>query len=227
MKNLLTIILILFSQIINAQTNSATVLYKISLNSDSFENFSDELAKEMIKQSDSVYAMLNFNSTASNYYVDLKSSKLHGSPNLTRIFGGGDGYFYFNQENKEMLHENLVLDYPVVISKKPIDWIIIDEETKLINGYLCKKAIRKRSEINDAGLAKKSELIAWFCPEIPFSFGPERFEGLPGLVIECNNNIVKFELEKITWHEVELVINKPSRGKIISEEEFRIRAGKL
>uniref|UniRef100_UPI00404B7BA6 GLPGLI family protein n=1 Tax=Gelidibacter sp. TaxID=2018083 RepID=UPI00404B7BA6 len=227
MKNQLTIILTLFFQVIIAQTNSATVIYKINLNKDSIHNASNKFVKEMMEQSDSVYATLKFNSKESNYYLDFDISKMYGTPNLTRIFGGSDNLIYYNQENKEYLSETLVLDYPVIISKEPIEWEVSNDETKLINGYLCKKAIRKRSEINDEGLAKKSELIAWFCPEIPFSYGPERFHGLPGLVLECNSNIVRFELEKITWHQEELKINKPNSGEIISEEEFKNRAGKF
>tara|TARA_Y100000589_G_scaffold328680_1_gene373345 strand:+ start:1636 stop:2322 length:687 start_codon:yes stop_codon:yes gene_type:complete len=228
MKKLLTIILIFLFQFLIAQTNSATVIYKINLNKDSIHNVSNKFVKEMMEQSDSVYATLKFNSKESNYYLDFDISKMYGKPNLTRIFGGSNNLIYYNQESKEYLCETLfVLDYPVIISKEPIEWEISNEETKLINGYLCKKAIRKRSEINDAGLAKKAELTAWFCPEIPFNFGPERFHGLPGLVLECKSNIVKFELEKITWHKEELEINKPNSGEIISEEEFKNRAGRF
>ncbi|SHF03124.1 GLPGLI family protein [Psychroflexus salarius] len=227
MKNLLTIILTLFFQIIIAQTNSATVIYKINLNKDSIHNVSDRFVKEMMEQSDSVYATLKFNSKESNYFLDFDISKMYGTPNLTRIFGGSDNLIYYNQENKEFLSETLVLDYPVIISKKPIEWKILNNETKLINGYLCKKAIGKRAKVNDTELIKNSEFIAWFCPEIPFNFGPERFHGLPGLVLECNSNIVKFELEKITWHKEELEINKPNSGEIISEEEFKNRAGRF
>ncbi|WP_299525780.1 GLPGLI family protein [Winogradskyella sp.] len=227
MKKPLTIILIFLFQFIIAQTNSATVIYKINLNKDSIHNVSSKFVKEMIAQSDSVYATLNFNSIASNYYLDLDISKMYGFPNFTRIFGGSDNLIYYNQDNKEFLSETLVLDYPVIISKEPIEWEILNEETKLINGYLCKKAIQKRAKANDTALTKKPEFTAWFCPEIPFSFGPERFHGLPGLVLECKSNIVKFKLEKITWHKEELEINKPNSGEIISEEEFKNRVGRF
>ena len=227
MKNLLTIIFSLFLQVTIAQTNSATVIYKINLNKDSIHNVANKFVKGMMKRSDSVYATLKFNSKASNYYLDFDISKMHRTPNLTRIFGGSDNLMYYNQENKEFLSETLVLDHPVIISKKPIEWEILNDETKLINGYLCKKAIGKRAKVNDTELIKNAEFIAWFCPDIPLSFGPERFYGLPGLILKCNSNIVKFELEKITWHKEELEINKPRSGEIISEEEFKNRAGRF
>ncbi len=225
MKKLLTIILIFLFQFIIAQTNSATVIYKINLNKDSIHNVSSKFVKEMIERSNSVSATLNFNSKESNYYLDFDISKMYGLPNFARIFGGSDNLIYYNQEHKEFLSETRVLDYPVIISKAPIEWEISNEEPKLINGYLCKKAIQKRAKADGAELTKAPEFIAWFCPEIPFSFGPERFHGLPGLVIQCESNIVKFKLEKITWHKQELEINKPNSGEIISEEEFKNRAG--
>lgn len=227
MKRLFTIISILFLQVLVAQNKSATVIYKISLNTDSLQKFSNIMIKEMIEQSDSVYAKLNFNSTASTYMLDLDVSKGYIQPNLARIFGGSDGVFYYNRENQEFLHETFALEFPLIISKKPVEWIILNNETKMIDGHLCIKAIRKRAEVNDNGLAKIPELTAWFCPEIPFGFGPERFFGLPGLVLECNSNIVTFELEKITWHKDELEIKKPNLGEVIDEEEFKNRAGRF
>ena len=227
MKQKWTIVLMLFFQCLIAQTNSATVTYKISLNKDSIHNVSNKFVKEMIAQSDSVYAKLTFNSEASLYNLDFDISNMYGLPNFTRIFGGSDNLIYYNQKSKEFLSETLVLDHPVIISKAPIAWEISNEEPKLINGYLCKKAIQKIAKGNDTESAKSPEFIAWFCPEIPFSFGPERFHGLPGLVLECRSNIVKFQVEKITWHKEELKIDKPNSGEIISEEEFKNRTGKF
>lgn len=226
MKHLL-LLLVLISQAMFAQTNSASVVYKISLNEESFKKVSSGLVSQMVAKSDSVYATLQFNTIASHYTLNPEYTKKIGLPNLIQAFGGSNGLYYYNQNTKEFVHESLVTGEPLVIIKKPVEWTIVDDETKLINGYVCKKAIRERGDINSEGLAKKPELIAWFCPEIPFSFGPERFNGLPGLVLECNSNIVKFEFENIIWHKKELNIDKPSTGEIIDEEELKKRFGRF
>lgn len=59
--------------------------------------------------------------------------------------------------------------YPV------INWQI-EDSVKNINGYLCQKATGKSYGRN---------YIAWFCTDIPYSFGPRRLGGLPGLILEA------------------------------------------
>ncbi|NME68857.1 GLPGLI family protein [Flammeovirga aprica] len=52
-----------------------------------------------------------------------------------------------------------------------ISWNIT-EDSKMINGYKCFKAITNYGFYS---------IVAWFTPELPFSDGPYTFGGLPGL----------------------------------------------
>ncbi|ANI87899.1 hypothetical protein A9P82_00310 [Arachidicoccus ginsenosidimutans] len=56
-----------------------------------------------------------------------------------------------------------------------IDWKILDS-TKNIQGNLCQKAI---------GESHGRTYTAWFCSDIPYSFGPRKLNGLPGLILEA------------------------------------------
>lgn len=56
-----------------------------------------------------------------------------------------------------------------------INWKIIDNETKKIGDYEAIKA---------TGMFRGSEIEAYFCPDLPISFGPWKFKGLPGLILE-------------------------------------------
>jgi len=56
-----------------------------------------------------------------------------------------------------------------------IDWKVV-EETKTINNFLCQKA---------TAVYKDNHYSVWFTLEIPISFGPWKFHGLPGLILEA------------------------------------------
>ncbi|MCJ7932181.1 MAG: GLPGLI family protein [Chryseobacterium sp.] len=58
--------------------------------------------------------------------------------------------------------------------RNDINWKI-KNEFKTVAGYTCQKA-----ETTKYGRT----WIAWFAPEIPFQFGPYKFNGLPGLIAE-------------------------------------------
>lgn len=71
-----------------------------------------------------------------------------------------------------------------------MNWIIKDD-TKDILGYQCRKA-----ELNYRG----RDYEAWYSEDLPISYGPYLFHGLPGLIFEINDveneyrfNIIGFE----------------------------------
>ncbi|THV57537.1 GLPGLI family protein [Chryseobacterium candidae] len=58
-----------------------------------------------------------------------------------------------------------------------INWQLFNE-FKTIGKYKCQKAIAKKYG---------RTWIAWFAKEIPFPFGPYKFSGLPGLILEVSD----------------------------------------
>ena len=67
--------------------------------------------------------------------------------------------------------------------------------------------------------------IVWFTPQIPVSFGPLDFNGLPGLVIGVEMAGGRtFSASKIVLNPNEkMEIIKPTKGKRISEAQFKER----
>ena len=96
----------------------------------------------------------------------------------------------------------------------------ISNETKIIDGFKCYKASGVEI-INDFREKKEYVLIAWFCPELPFKFGPDKYFGLPGLIFEAftENSKEKFVLKSIKINDEEINIEKP-KGTEITEAEF-------
>ncbi|RXM45981.1 GLPGLI family protein [Flavobacterium sp. YO12] len=64
------------------------------------------------------------------------------------------------------------------------------------------------------------EVIAWYCPTIPLSYGPKEFGGLPGLILELHDDKIVYLVSKIDINSnLDIKINEV-KGKIITEENF-------
>lgn len=78
-----------------------------------------------------------------------------------------------------------------------LDWNIT-EETKEIGGYHVQQA---------KATYKGRDYVAWFAPDLPFSYGPWKFNGLPGLILEVSDveNEVQFLFKDLAQLEDEAV----------------------
>ncbi len=114
---------------------------------------------------------------------------------------------YINLKDKISLEQSDIFDKEFTISESltPFNWKLL-EEIKKIGEYTCHKAEviipvsdAERTEYEEylKREAKKSQLFkmeepkpqtitAWYTPEIPVSFGPENYWGLPGLILELD-----------------------------------------
>jgi GLPGLI family protein len=81
------------------------------------------------------------------------------------------------------------ITYLVEEATPKINWSLIDEHKK-INTLNCSKA---------TGSFRGRNYTAWYTLDIPVVFGPYKFCGLPGLILEINdeNNFVQISAQKI------------------------------
>ena len=108
------------------------------------------------------------------------------------------------------------------IRKEPMlnDWEVTNE-TQEILGYTCKKAILKTSFFHKDKMKKyKVQVFAWFTKEIPYSYGPNNYNGLPGLVLKYEDIYFDYIAKKITFNKVEIP-NVPDNYPIYTSEEYR------
>lgn len=71
----------------------------------------------------------------------------------------------------------------------------LENESKIISGYNCKKATTIKNILN-----KSQYITAWYCEDISINDGPMDFNGLPGFIIQIeidDKTILKFEKIKI------------------------------
>lgn len=73
---------------------------------------------------------------------------------------------------------------------------LIQEEHKMIGDYLCFKATRMKIRGPKNNIAHP--IVAWFCPELPYAFGPLEYGGLPGLILELQTVNVLFGARKVS-----------------------------
>ena len=107
-----------------------------------------------------------------------------------------------------------------VLIEKPvdIDWKLT-KETKKINNYKCFKASLQMKFKTRSGDSQIRDVIAWYAPELPYSFGPAEFQGLPGLILELTNKKTTYLATKIEFSKREIPIIFP-KGKTITKEAY-------
>jgi|GEM_PF-1656280 len=95
-----------------------------------------------------------------------------------------------------------------------IDWEIREDTTRIL-GYLCQKALGSYSGRN---------YEAWFSMEIPVSNGPDKFGGLPGLILrlEDSEGKIRLELSGVETHE-KVEFKNYAYGKAVSKKQFKDR----
>src|SRR5690554_260412 len=60
---------------------------------------------------------------------------------------------------------------------------------------------------------------AWYTPEIPIPNGPEKFGGLPGLILELHTDNMVYLCSEIVLNPKKPISIKAPKGKVISQEE--------
>ena len=103
--------------------------------------------------------------------------------------------FYQEKEDQlvyAVLLKNLRLEkvqaIPVYPPGHAFDWEIYEEESKEVCGFICRKAVLNFGE---------EQYPVWFAPDVPLPFGPYRYMGLPGLILEMEGPLYYFRAVSI------------------------------
>ncbi|MFK7773901.1 MAG: GLPGLI family protein [Saprospiraceae bacterium] len=139
---------------------------------------------------------------------------------------------YTNRETKKMLEAKKgfkkVKMFLIESKLEPRDWEITSE-TKKIGNYTCQKATTSR-EIYEGGRFLFIEYAeAWFTDSIPFSFGPEKYGGLPGLILELKIKRLKEDVFKISHLELlsNVEIIEPTDGELVLYKDYDDKIKKM
>lgn len=181
MKNIfLSLALMFYSIALIAQNKTILVQYKVDMAG------AHRTAILFAKKNNAVY-------TTKDHSKSNQDKKTEGYDQKTNTFQVGisidngptilDYYLqqdsnsiYFTQKEEEKTY--LVKD-----DLPEVKWDINHTQTKKINQFVCKKATTN---------FRGSKIVAWYAPEIPIPFGPWKFKGLPGLMLEVYSQNDRF-----------------------------------
>lgn len=96
------------------------------------------------------------------------------------------------------------------------DWKL-HNESKTINGFVCKKATTTNTAFNS-----NQKIVAWYCETIPVNDGPMHYHGLPGFIIQIEiNDTTTLTFEKLAYVKDSFTIEEPkNKAKDLSYAEF-------
>ena len=156
----------------------------------------------------------------------------------------------FTDVSKQMQYEERAFfekEFLIIDSLKQYKWKL-SEETKTIAKQLCKKAttmitapqMRMRVSIGGGGnntdtaantprAPKETELVVWYAENIPVSFGPDNYSGLPGVIMEIDQdngaNVTTAVEVSAKYPKKELVA--PTKGEKMNRVQFQENMQKL
>jgi len=205
--------------------------------------FQEAIQEAMRKASEKRY-LLTFSKTESVYeeQESLEKPAAASSGVSISISFSGAGKKYMNIKDQKTIVEDEVFGKEFLIEEPLIkpDWKLVDE-TKKIGDYTCFKAellilvTDKQRKAYEEFLKKeekkpalfkmkepKDEVItAWYTPEIPVNFGPNNYWGLPGLILEINENNNITLCSKVVLNTKEKTkIKVPNNGDKVSQKKF-------
>lgn len=213
------VILILLTVILHypgmAQVTQGKAVYSINLRLDdrTQSKFSGEF-RQVAAAAKSVRLELLFNNKESVFKLidamptDAQDPKYYRMAEVL----SSDGSYYVS--NSAKLVQKTVERDETYLVRIPFDnagqWEL-SKETRKIGDYQCFKATLAKSVSNskeDIG----APVIAWYAPEIPVAFGPKGYHGLPGLILELQE-------DRRTYRCISIALNQPEKIAIARPEE--------
>lgn len=159
-----------------------------------------------------------------NLYLDATRSKYEDSEEKT---ADNDGTYAWRKEvyavyrdfaNNRSFEQFDLLGRAYILedSLHHPHWKILND-IKEVAGHQCMNAFWEDT-------LKKQRIIAWFALDLPSSAGPERFGGLPGLILELdvNNGGMTLVADRIEQRDVsaQLALPAKSKGRKINEAQY-------
>lgn len=219
----ITLILIFFLHYL-VQSQTGIIEYELKIGENVSENvIKDKYIKSANEGASKLNFILEFNNLESQFYLENNLNNNDRDSKLAIAMTDYDNVIYYNSKENIALYNNrdekIFKKEEFLIKDTIFDRWSFTNETKLIENLLCYKAEGTLTYFEGDREFKK-KLTAWYCPELPYPFGPFSYGNLPGLILELNIGEVLFGVKKINISDKNISIKKPIKGKIISRDEY-------
>jgi GLPGLI family protein len=229
MKLIISIFLVslVISQTINGQKKENALLltkYKIIhiYDTTNRDKPGEEVMQLLISKNGSEFSSYDFEIEYSNYHKARweeigPDGTIHRGSNYPPNYMNKSRMIQYNFTNPSKSYSVYNLVYQLYFGydfKLPkIDWKI-SEDTLRINDILCQKA---------TAFVKGRTYNVWFAPTLPFSTGPWKLHGLPGLILEASDEKKEVQFKFISIQNVsnqERILQLPPKTIQTSKEKF-------
>jgi len=220
--NYYLIVFILLSAVGYSQKNTIYVEYGVKIADDngSFTNdkmFADIFINAVYEADKLTFGLIITKEGSKFYEVDTGIEKSHGMT-MAKVYANYMGVVY-NIESEIFKESQLLGNSTYTKEKKTENWIVTSE-SKLIDNYLCYKATNTYIVVNSEGTFK-FPVTAWYCPKLPYNYGPNGYGNLPGLILELQVRNVNFSFKNLDV-DSDMAFNTDflKKATIHSEEEL-------
>ena len=161
------------------------------------------------------YTLLHFSATESKY----EDSEEEAEPGNEGWSNRKELFFMKRDFNTRTLYDGIYLigkNYLIHDSIVPPAWKILND-MKEVAGHICMNA-------SYVDTLRKQNIMVWFALDMPIPSGPDRFIGLPGMILEVdiNNGATIMTADKIDLKPLTTELNVPEKikGKKIDMAEY-------
>lgn len=230
-------ILIIFVTLFFANSYCQKKIYEATYSIKIIENERLKNAPESIKSlyysqnkvAENMQPKLYFNDSIGEYRLD---EKIIEGDLAKVIFCNCLKPIYTNSVKKMFFYNNYTLRMMNEVYSKEDEYTVTDSldtnwkltnEFKFIENYKVYKAVKEtKIEVRNNQQKNTKTIIAWYCPEIPYLFGPKGYGGLPGLILELQDEdsvigITSLKIIDSFQFNYEKAWNT---GKLITQAEF-------
>lgn len=224
-KNLITICLsLLLFPILSYSQSSGVVKYalKIGVNEGNDNNTYNEYQKVAQEGAHKLTFVLQYDEDKSIFSLKEDLQNEDRDAKIAKAIAEYFNPVFMNLSERNRVYKNpsspMIKGDKFIITEDLFQSWELTKEKKQIQDFTCYKAIGQVSNKGEETADK--EIIAWYCPEIPASFGPNGYGKLPGLILELQVSQIHFGAVNIDFGNKDFTVEIPDDAEIISLEEY-------